>query len=253
MKVLKVLALAAALCGAVSAQARPLDEIRKSGTIILASEGQYAPFNFFKGKQLTGYEIDVAEAVAKKMGLKFEWKTVGFDALLTGLAQDRWDLVIASHGITEERAKAVTFTLPHYCSGGQIVSMSPAISKVTDLNGKVVAVQTGTSYLEHVKKVPGVKEVKNFPTDEAARSALGSKRVDAWVTDRFVAKEMLAKAPKAGFKTGDMLFIEQVAAAVSKGNQGLADAYNKAFKEAVADGTIAAISQKYFQEDVTCK
>ena len=63
----------------------------------------------------------------------------------------------------------------------------------------------------------------------------------------------MAKAPKAGFKTGDMLFIEQVAAAVSKGNQGLADAYNKAFKEAVADGTIAAISQKYFQEDVTCK
>ena len=253
MQVLKAIAVAAALCGAVSVQARPLEEIQKSGTIVLASEGQYAPFNFFKGKQLTGYEIDVAEAVAKKMGLKFEWKTVGFDALLTGLAQDRWDLVIASHGITEERAKAVTFTLPHYCSGGQIVSLSPSISKATDLAGKVVAVQTGTSYLEHVKQVAGVKEVKNFPTDEAARSALGSKRVDAWVTDRFVAKEMLAKAPKAGFKTGDMLFIEQVAAAVSKGNQGLADAYNKALKEAIADGTIGAISKKYFQEDVTCK
>ena len=51
---------------------------QKSGTIILASEGQYAPFNFFQGKQLTGYEIEVGEAVAKKMGLKFEWKTVGF-------------------------------------------------------------------------------------------------------------------------------------------------------------------------------
>ena len=253
MQVLKAIAVAAALCGAVIAQARPLEEIQKSGTIVLASEGQYAPFNFFKGKQLTGYEIDVAEAVAKKMGLKFEWKTVGFDALLTGLAQDRWDLVIASHGITEERAKAVTFTLPHYCSGGQIVSLKSDIAKVGDLAGKVVAVQTGTSYLEHVKKVPGVKEVKNFPTDEAARSALSSKRVDAWVTDRFVAKEMLAKAPKAGLKTGDMLFIEQVAAAVSKGNQGLADAYNKALKEAIADGTVGAISKKYFQEDVTCK
>ncbi|MEG2045450.1 MAG: ABC transporter substrate-binding protein [Comamonas sp.] len=253
MQVLKAVAVAAALCGAVIAQARPLEEIQKSGTIVLASEGQYAPFNFFKGKQLTGYEIDVAEAVVKKMGLKFEWKTVGFDALLTGLAQDRWDLVIASHGITEERAKAVTFTLPHYCSGGQIVSLKSDISKVGDLAGKVVAVQTGTSYLEHVKKVPGVKEVKNFPTDEAARSALGSKRVDAWVTDRFVAKEMLAKAPKAGFKTGDMLFIEQIASAVSKGNQGLADAWNKALKEAIADGTVGAISKKYFQEDVTCK
>lgn len=253
MKVLKAITLAAAMCGAVIAQARPLEEIQKSGTIVLASEGQYAPFNFFKGKQLTGYEIEVAELVAKKMGLKFEWKTVGFDALLTGLAQDRWDLVIASHGITEERAKAVTFTAPHYCSGGQIVSLNPAISKVGDLNGKVVAVQTGTSYMENVKKVAGVKEVKNFPTDEAARSALGSKRVDAWVTDRFVAKEMLAKAPKAGFKTGDMLFIEQIASAVSKGNQGLADAWNKALKEVIADGSVPAVSNKYFQEDVTCK
>ena len=253
MKVLKALALVAAMCGAITVQARPLADIQKSGTIVLASEGQYAPFNFFKGKQLTGYEIDVAEAVAKKMGLKFEWKTVGFDALLTGLAQDRWDLVIASHGITEERAKAVTFTHPHYCSGGQIVSLTPSISKVGDLAGKVVAVQTGTSYMDNVKKVAGVKEMKNFPTDEAARSALTSKRVDAWVTDRFVAKEMLSKAPKAGMKAGDMLFIEQIAAAVAKGNQGLADAWNKGLKEAIADGTIAAISQKYFQEDITCK
>ena len=253
MQVLKAIAVAAALCSAVIAQARPLEEIQKSGTIILASEGQYAPFNFFKGKQLTGYEIEVAELVAKKMGLKFEWKTVGFDALLTGLAQDRWDLVIASHAITEERAKAVTFTLPHYCSGGQIVSMKPEIAKAADLAGKTVAVQTGTTYLDNVKKVPGVKDVKNFPTDEAARNALASKRVDAWVTDRFVAKEMLAKSPNTGFKAGDMLFIEQVASAVSKGNQGLADAWNKALQEVIADGSVAAVSKKYFQEDVTCK
>ena len=78
-------------------------------------------------------------------------------------------------------------------------------------------------------------------------------RSSASVTDRFVAKEMLAKTPKAGFLTGDMLFIEQVAAAVSKGNTGLAEAYNKAFAELKADGTIGKISQKYFQEDVTCK
>ena len=105
MKMFKTLATAVALCAAVVVQARPLEEIQKSGTIILGSEGQYAPFNFFKGKQLTGYEIEVAEAVVKKMGLKYEWKTVGFDALLTGLAQDRWDLVIASHAITDERVE----------------------------------------------------------------------------------------------------------------------------------------------------
>ena len=72
-------------------------------------------------------------------------------------------------------------------------------------------------------------------------------------SDRFVAKEMIQKTPKAGFKTGDLLFVEQIAAAVSKGNDGLADAWNKALKELIADGTIGKISQKYFQEDITCK
>ena len=112
MKMLKPLAAALAVCAAVAVQARQLEDIQKSGTIILASEGQYAPFNFFKGTTLTGFEVEVAELVAKKMGLKVQWKTIGFDALLTGLKQDRWDLVIASHAITDERSKAVTALTP---------------------------------------------------------------------------------------------------------------------------------------------
>ena len=68
-KIFASVATAVALCAAVSVQARPFDAIQKAGSITMGSEGQYAPFNFFKGKQLTGYEIDVAEAVAKKMNL----------------------------------------------------------------------------------------------------------------------------------------------------------------------------------------
>ncbi|MFX6213893.1 transporter substrate-binding domain-containing protein, partial [Acinetobacter baumannii] len=89
----------------------------------------------------------------------------------------------------DERSKAVTFANPHYCSGGIIVAMDDKIRNAKDLTGKIVAVQTGTSYLEQVKKVSGVKEVKNFPQDTDAQRALISKRVDAWVSDKFVAKE----------------------------------------------------------------
>ena len=163
-----------------------------------------------------------------------------------------WDLVIASHGITDERAKAVTFTAPHYCSGGMIIAMDPAIRTGKDLAGKVVAVQTGTSYLENVQKVSSVKEVKNFPTDVDARSALNSRRVDAWVTDRFVAKAVVEKNPNAGFKLGDMLFIERIAAAVAKGNQPLADAWSQGLAAIQADGSYAELSKKYFNEDVRC-
>ena len=252
MKFFKAIAITVAFCAAFSVQARTIEAIQKDGKILLATEGQFAPFNFFKGTTLTGFEVEVAELVAKKMGLKVQWKTIGFDALLTGLKQDRWDLVIASHAITDERAKAVTFTAPHYCSGGLVVAMDPAIRTAKDLVGKVVAVQTGTSYLENVQKIANIKDMKNFPTDVDARSALVSKRVDAWVTDRFVAKEVAAKNPNAGFKLGELVFVEKVASAVAKGNTGLADAWSKALAETMADGSYKAVSQKYFGEDVRC-
>lgn len=244
---------AALTLATLSAQARPVEEIKKAGTLIAATEGQFAPFNFFEGKKLTGFEVDVAEAAAAKMGLKIQWKTVGFDALLTGLDQNKWDLVIASHGITDERAKAVAFADPHYCTGGVIVSKGGAVKTAADLAGKKVSVQTGTSYLENVQKVAGVKEVKNFPQDNDARGALATGRVDAWVTDKFVAKEALAKNAKAGLVMGDFLFVERVAAAVAKNNAPLAAEFNKALATILADGSYEKLSKKYFKEDIRCK
>lgn len=246
--------IAAALLGlVVQADARSFDEIKKDGKIVVATEGQFAPFNFFQGAKLTGFEVEVADAMAAKMGLKVEWKALSFDALLTGLRQDRWDMVIASHGITDERAKAVTFTEPHYCSGGVIIAKDAAIRSAKDLAGKVVAVQTGTTYLENVKKVAAVKEIKNFPQDTDARAALTSGRVDAWVTDRFVALNSLAANPGAGLKMGDFLFVERIASAVAKGNTSLAGEINKALAAIQADGSYAAISKKWFNEDIRCK
>ncbi len=246
------LAVAATLAFVSAAQARTVEAIKKDGKIVIATEGQFAPFNFYQGKQLTGFEVEVAEAIAARMGVKVEWKAMGFDALLTGLKSDRWDMVIASHGITEERAKAVTFADPHYCTGGVVVSKGGALKSAADLKDKVVSVQTGTTYLENVKKVAGVKQVKNFPQDTDARAALASGRVDAWVSDKFVALEALGKNPGDGLKVGDFLFVERIASAVAKGNTGLAAEINKALAAIQADGSYARISEKYFKQDIRC-
>lgn len=253
MKTLQSFAFVVALCVAATAvQARPLESVRKEGTLRIATEGHYAPFNFFQGKQLSGFEVEIAELVAHKMGLKPQWKALGFDALLTGLQQDRWDVVIASHAITPQRARAVTFAAPHYCSGGTIVSMTPKLRSASDLAGKIIAVQTGTTYAAEVQRLPGVQAVKNFPTDADARSALVSQRVDAMVTDRFVAKELLRKSPAAGFHLGEMVTVERIAAAMALGNTGLADAWSQALQAVMADGSYAKVAQKYFQEDIRC-
>lgn len=257
MKVSKFLAAVLATvgisvaCGAVSA--RTFDEIKADGKIIIASEGAYPPFNYFQGSKLTGFEIELGDALAAKMGLKVEWKALSFDALLTGLRQDRWDMVIASFGITEERAKAVTFASPHYCSGGVIVSKDAGIRTADNLAGKTVAVQTGTTYFENIKKVPGIKEVRNLPLDTDARAALQNGRVDVWVSDKFVVKAALDANPGGGLKMGELVFVEKIATAFKKGNTTLATAYNKALADMMADGSYKALSDKYFKEDVRCK
>jgi polar amino acid transport system substrate-binding protein len=237
-----------------AAEARDFKDIKASGTIQIATEGAFAPFNYFKGKELTGFEVDVANAVAKELGLKVEWKTFGFDSLLIGLNQNKYDVVIASHGITEERAKAVDFTDPHYCTGGIIVAKDSGPLTAKDLAGKVVAVQVGTTYLTALQKVPGVKEVKTYQKDTDSFQNLISGRVDALVTDRFIAKEAVAvHAKKVKLATGDLLFSEKVAMAVAKNNKELTKQLNEGLKRILANGVYKAISEKYYAEDIRCK
>jgi polar amino acid transport system substrate-binding protein len=134
-----------------------------------------------------------------------------------------------------------------------IVAVNPTINTAQDLAGKVVAVQTGTTYLENVRKIPGIKEIKNFPQDTDARAAMLTGRVDAWVTDRFTALEAIKMAPEAGMRIGQFLFVDRLAAAVAKGNIALVQAWNRALAQSMQDGSYAALSNKYFGQDVRCK
>jgi polar amino acid transport system substrate-binding protein len=252
MRAIKLSMLVLGMLCAVSAQARDWATIKLSGTIEIVTEGSYPPFTFVDNGKLTGYEIEAYEAVAKKLGVKIHWSTLGFDALIAAVHQDRFDMAVSSHGITPEREKAVDFASPHYCSGGQIVSRGNGPQKAADLKGKIIGVQLATTYADAAKKVGGVKEVRTFPRDTDVLQALMGNRIDAWVTDRFVAKSAIEKNPSFGLKAGDMLFIERIAGVMQKGNTSLHEQVNKAIAEAKADGTLKAISQKYFKEDIAC-
>jgi polar amino acid transport system substrate-binding protein len=202
--------------------ARDLAEVRKSGLLIAGTEGSYPPFNFFKGSILTGFEIELTEALAKRLGVALEWRALGFDSLLPALNQDRFDLAVSSFGIT-------------------------------DLAGKVVGVQIGTTYAAAVKKVSAIREMKTFPRDTDAQQNLINGRVDAWVTDRFVIGDVMSKNSNLPLQRGELLFEEQIAFAVKKGNQELRVSVNKALADVLADGTYKTISEKYFKEDIRCR
>lgn len=247
-----LLTLTALTLLAGAAQARTWDEIKKSGTIKIATEGAFPPFNLLKGTQLTGFEVDLANDLAKTMGVKVQWITQPFDNLLIGLNQDRYDFVIASHGITPERQKAVDFSNPHYCTGGAIVSRVGGPKTAADLKGKTVAVQVGTTYLQNVSKVPGVGSVKTFPKDTDAQAALMAGRTDAWVGDKFTGLD-LVKAQKGKLVQGDLLFNERIGMAVKKGNASLLKELNTALTTALNNGSYAKLSNQYFGQDIRCR
>ncbi len=240
----------------VHAEARSFEEIKKSGTIKLATEGAFKPFNYYEGKKLAGFEIELAELLAKKMGLKTDWVAKPFDSLLIGLDQDRYDMVIASHGITDERRKAVDFTDPHYCTGGAIVSKAGGPKTATDLKDKTVGVQVGTTYSASVGKVAGVKKVQTFPKDPDAFQSLALGRVDAWVTDKFSAMDLMKQHPESKLQLGDLLFSEKVGMAVAKSKDGKSSELRNKLNEALAaimkDGSYAKLSKKYFNQDIRC-
>ena len=243
----------AALFVCAPAQARNWDAIKKSGTINVATEGAFYPFNYFEGKKLTGFEVDLAEALVKALGLKLKWNVVSFDAQLPAVKQGRFDFAIASHGYTEERAKAVAFANPHYCTGGRIAALKGGPLTIADLNGKVVGVQLATSYYDNAKKIPGVREVKTYKADPEAFSALRARKVDAWISDKFLIQSTLLKNPDAGVVAGDQVFVERVSMILAKENKELLEQLNRGLDMVVKDGTYAKLSDKYFKTDAACR
>ncbi|UBV45058.1 ABC transporter substrate-binding protein (plasmid) [Deinococcus taeanensis] len=241
-----------ATLAAAPASARTLAEIRQSGMLRLATEGNYRPFNYYQGKTLTGFEVDLGNAIARQLGVKAQWSTIVFDSLLIGLAQNKYDLVIASHGITPERLKAVDFSAPHYCSGGVLVTLPGGPRTTADLNGKVVSLGVNTSYLQYAQRLPGLKGIRTLPTTSDQLTAVFNRRADAIVLDRFNAIDVARTLP-GKLQLGDVIFPERIGMAVQKGNSGLLSAVNGSLARLLGDGTYAKLSGTYFGQDIRCR
>lgn len=235
------------------AAARDWKTIKESGTLVAATEGAFFPFNYFDGPRLTGFEVELAEAAAKQMGLKIEWRVLAFDVQVAAVRQDRFDMAIASHGFTAERAKAVDFADPHYCTGGMIAANTGGPLTVAALQGKVVGVQVGTSYLENAKKIPGIADLKTYKADPEAFSALKARKTDAWISDKWLIKSTLEKNAGSGIVSGEQVFVERVSMITNKSNLELKEQWNKALASLVANGSYLTLSQKYFRTDIGCR
>ncbi len=237
----------------LASQARDLTTIKKSKVIRIAVDGATPGFNFFKRGKLAGFEVELAQELAKRLGLKAEWVVKPFNSLLIGLTEDRFDLIATSHAITPERQKVALFARPHYCTGAVVVSMHGGPRTAQDLVGKVIAVATGTVYYDFLKTIPGIKAVKTFPGESDGLQNLLSGFADAWVTERFVAVEAIRARRQDGLQIGEILIPQINSMVVSKNNHELKAALDQQLQFMLNDGSYAKLSKRWFASDIRCR
>ncbi|UOK70287.1 ABC transporter substrate-binding protein [Ancylobacter polymorphus] len=249
MKIARILLAAAALAiGAGAAQA----EMKK---VRIGTEGAYPPFNSVDSVgKLVGFDIEIGEALCAKMKVECTFVAQDWDGIIPALLAKKYDVILASMSITDERKEKVAFTIPYYLTPGSFIA--PKDTKITEitpaaLKGKTIGAQsstTGATYLEDKYKD---SEIKLYPTQDEANADLAAGRLDAVLADKFVLYEWLEKSTDGKcckFVGPDLKDVnpQGTGIAVRKEDNELREALNKAIQEINADGTFAKINAKYF-------
>ena len=225
----------------------------REGTLKVATEGTFSPFSYYNDKnELVGYDVDVARAVAEKLGLKIEFLTAPWDAMLAAFDAGKADAVFNQVSITDERKKKYEYSVPYTVVYGAIIvhKDNNDIKSFEDLKGKKNA-DSATSNWAQVAKKYGAQ---NVTVDSFAKSMelLIARRVDTVVRDNTVFYDFLKQRPGAPIKIAAKLKdVDYSAAIVQKGNKELADQISKALNELKAEGKLKEISLKYFGKDVS--
>jgi cystine transport system substrate-binding protein len=232
-----------------------LQKIKDSGTLSVGLEGTYPPFSFVdENGKLTGFEVELSEALAKELGVKAKVQPTKWDGILAALESKRLDVVINQVTISEERKKKYDFSEPYTISGIQALTQKKnegAFKTAQDLTGKKVGVGLGTNYEQWLKEnVPGAV-VRTYDDDPTKYQDLRVGRIDAILVDRLAALELIAKTKDTLAVSGEPFSRQESGIALRKGEPELLEAINKAIDKLRADGTLAKLSQKYFNADVT--
>jgi polar amino acid transport system substrate-binding protein len=256
MKIIKVLALAATMAATALAGAAAQD-MKK---IRIGTEGAYPPFNYLDSAgELNGFDVDIARALCEEMKADCEFVVQDWDGIIPALNANKFDAIIASMSITEERLKSVDFTDKYYNTPPAIaVPKDSELSGVTaeDLSGITIGAQGSTTHSAWAEQVLTDADVRLYPTPDEYKLDLVNGRLDAAVDDVVVLSEWLDSADGACCKIiGTITPIDEIhgvgaGIAVRKGDDELREALNAAIAAIRANGKYEEINAKYFPFDV---
>lgn len=247
------LALSAAALALTIGAAQAQEKLR------IGTEGAYPPFNNLTADgQLVGFDIDIAKALCEEMKVECEFVTQDWDGIIPALQANRFDAIIASMSITEERLKQVDFTNKYYNTPPAIVAPKDTdIAGVgaEDLAGKTIGVQGSTTHSNYSEATYTDSDVKLYPTADEYKLDLINGRIDAANDDIIVLEEWLGTEEGACCKiVGTITPVEEIhgpgaGIAIRKGEDELRERFNAAIDAIRANGKYKEINDKYFSFD----
>ena len=264
-----VLALAACASNASTDTAAPADSATEteapaeeaadstaaSGKLTMATEATFPPYEYYDGDAIVGIDVEVAQAIAAKLGMELEVTDIAFDSIIPGIQTGKYDMGMAGMTVTDERKEQVNFS-DSYATGVQVVIVKDdsAIASVDDLfadgANTVVGTQAGTTgfiYATSDIEDAGLGTVKSFGKTTDAVEALKNGQVDCVILDNEPAKALVAA--NEGLHILDTEYaVEDYAIAIAKENTDLLDKINTALAELKDDGTLQSIVDKYIGE-----
>ena len=214
----------------------------------VGTEAGFAPYEYMVGDQVVGIDMDIAQAIADKMGRELEIQNMDFDGALLAVQQGKVDFVAAGVSVDEDRAKVMDFS-DNYVDSTEVVIVNAQEKAVTEptaeqLNGKVVGVQQGNIADLWVSNPDNTepKEVKRYTKFAQAAEDLKNGKIDCIVMDELPGKELVASSDGAlEVLEGDPLFVDQYAIAVQKGNTEMLETINEVIGELKDSGKLDEI------------
>lgn len=243
-----------------------LQRVCEAGKIVAFTDPAYPPQSSLNAAtgEYEGFDIDVTNEIAARLGVEVEFTTPAFDAVVAGDWSGRWDMAVGSVTVTEDRKEILDFTVPYYYTPAQIATFEDSsIQSIDDLAGKVACVGEATTYLDWIEgsltlpaeagdvaTPPAGLTSTTLPTDLDCADAWASGRTDfdAWISSITTVEGTIAD-DYAIRKVGDPIFFEPLAVCFDKAAEdgaSLVDAVNQIIEEMHADGTLTAMSEKWY-------
>lgn len=231
-------------------------------TLIVGIDDAFAPLGFKdESGEITGFDIDLAKELAKRLNKKIIFQPIDWTMKESELKSGNIDLIWNGYTITDERKNKVDFSVPYLKNKQVIVTLADSnINSKSDLANKKVGAQSESSAVAAMEKEEDLYSSFNgggsitFEDNNQALMDLEAGRLDAVVADEILVRYYLSLKGEDKFKIlEDNFGEEEYGVGIRKGDTGMVDAFNKAYKEMQEDDTLKEISEKWFNKDITIK